>query len=147
MTRWMVVGSMCAVASCAAGPPGPAELALGQDACGSCRMTIVSGRTAAQIVAPGEEPQFFDELGCLRDRLRAAPLPAGAVIYVADHRTQAWVDARTALFTQTQTPTPMASGLLAHADAPSRDADPAARGGSPVAASAMFGSQERSAVP
>lgn len=146
MTRY-ALGTCLFAASCAAGPPGPAELALGQDACGSCRMTIVSGRTAAQIVAPGEEPQFFDEIGCLRDYLRHAAMPGDGVVYVADHRTGAWVSARGAVFTKTATSTPMASGLLAHADAASRDADPAAASGVPAATGTILGSKERSATP
>ncbi len=110
-------------------------------------MVIVSRLTAAQIAAPGEEPRFFDEIGCLRDDLGAATLPQGAMVYVADHRTGAWLDARQAVFTRTSLSTPMASGLLAHADAASRDADPAARQGDPVAAGTILGPSARSATP
>ena len=53
------------------------------------------------------------------------------MVFVADHRTGEWVDARRAVFTRTSIDTPMASGLVAHADAASRDADPAAAGGQP----------------
>ena len=73
---------------------------------------------------------FFDEAGCLRDYLGSHATPADAVVYVADHRTGEWLNARTAVFTKTSASTPMGSGLLAHADAASRDADPAAAGGS-----------------
>jgi copper chaperone NosL len=87
-------------------------------------------------VSPGEEPRFFDELGCLRDYLSlpSVTLPSGTMIYVADHRTGAWIDASRATFTRTATATPMASGLMAHAEAASRDADPAAHGGVAVTA-------------
>ena len=45
-----------------------------------------------------------------------------------------------ALYTEVPTlQTPMASHLVAHADAASRDADPAAAGGRTVAAAAIFG--------
>ncbi|MEP7118676.1 MAG: hypothetical protein ABI880_13890 [Acidobacteriota bacterium] len=75
---------------------------------------------------------IFDEIGCLRDYLAATPMAADAVAYVTDHRTGQWVPATEAVFTRTRTATPMSSGLLAHANAASRDADDAARDGSPV---------------
>lgn len=118
------------VSACASGPAPPAQVALGEDACAHCRMTLVSQSTAAQIARRGDEPVFFDEAGCLRDYLGSHATPADAVVYVADHRTGEWLNARTAVFTQTSASTPMGSGLLAHADAASRDADPAAAGGS-----------------
>ena len=146
MTRALLIASLCA-ASCAGAIARPAKIALGQDACAHCRMVIVSQATAAQLVAPGEEPRFFDEIGCLRDYLATAAVPPDAIAFVADHRTSAWVDARDAVFTRTAVSTPMASGLLAHVDGASRDGDPAARQGSSVAASAILGSHARSDTP
>jgi copper chaperone NosL len=117
---------------CAAAAHAPAAIRVGEDTCAHCRMTLLSTRTAAQIVVAGDEPVIFDELGCLRDYL-AAHAPSGeARIYVADHRTGAWLDAAAAVFTRTSIATPMSSGLLAHADAASRDAVAAARGGAAV---------------
>ena len=129
MTRSVLLAALV-VSACASGPAPPAKVALGEDACAHCRMTVVSQSTAAQIARPGEDPVFFDEVGCLRDYLGKHATPADAMVYVADHRTGSWVNARTAVFTRTSTSTPMGSGLLAHADAASRDADPAAAGGS-----------------
>jgi copper chaperone NosL len=120
---------------CAAATPAPAAVRLNEDACAYCRMTLVSVRTAAQIIAPGEEPLIFDELGCLRDYLAAHPVADNTRTYVADHRSGAWIDASSALFTQTPLTTPMSSGLIAHGDAASRDADPDARDGQPVSRS------------
>lgn len=125
-------------AACGSVTLAPAAVRLGEDACAHCRMTLVSVRTAAQIVAPGEEPLMFDELGCLRDYIGAHPVPAGARIYVADHRTGEWRDAASATFTRTSITTPMSSGLIAHANAESRDADPDARGGQPLAAAEVL---------
>jgi copper chaperone NosL len=110
------------------GAAGPVAIELGRDACSHCRMAIVSTGTAAEIVAAGEEPRLFDDLGCLRHFIAAASLPADAVVFVADHRTGVWVEARRAVFTSTSLETPMGSGLVAHADAASRDQDPTARG-------------------
>lgn len=129
MTRAILIAALV-VSACAGGPAQPAPVALGEDACAHCRMTVVSQLTAAQIARRGDEPVFFDEIGCLRDYLAGHAAPGDAVVYVADHRTGEWVNARTAVFTRTSTSTPMGSGLLAHADAASRDADPAAAGGS-----------------
>lgn len=123
---------------CAAATSGPAPLRLNEDSCAHCRMTLVSARTAAQIVAPGEEPVIFDEIGCLRDYLANHALAPGARVYVADHRTSAWHDAASAIFTQTSVSTPMSSGLIAHGDTASRDADPDADDGLRVDASAVL---------
>ena len=118
--------------ACAGGANGPVAIDLGRDACSHCRMAIVSTTTAAEIVAPGEEPRLFDDVGCLRDFVAAAPPAPDAVVFVADHRTGSWVEARRAVFTKTSLQTPMGSGLIAHADVESRDRDPAARGGEGV---------------
>ena len=144
MTRWVVIAALVIGGACAAGRAAPLDPVIGDDACAHCRMTIVSRATAAQIARSGDEPVFFDDLGCLRDYLLHQRAPDDAVIYVADHRSGAWVDARAARFTKTDTATPMASGLLAHADEASRGADPSAAAGTPVAARDVLKSPERS---
>ena len=127
------------LASCASGPPAPAVLEAGREACASCRMTVSEARFAAQIAARGEEPRFFDDVGCLRDFLRAEPARAGSVAYVADHRTREWADASRAVYTRIPgVATPMGSHLVAHKDAASRDADPRALGGSALSAADVF---------
>ncbi|MFO7691958.1 MAG: hypothetical protein R6V57_02615 [Vicinamibacterales bacterium] len=127
--------------ACEAGIPGPAALDTRNDACSECRMTVSSPRFASQLVAPGEEPRFFDDLGCLAAYLRDhANLPPGAVAYVADHRGGEWVAPGDAIFTIAPgLVTPMGSHVVAHASASSRDADPAARLGTAVDAVAFFG--------
>lgn len=134
-------------AACAAGAPRLANIRLGEDACAHCRMTVVSDKTAAQIVAPGAEPRIFDELGCLRDHLSDKPLGEDAVVFVVDHRTGGWIDARQAVFTRTSEHTPMGSGLVAHADAASRDADPAALHGAPVTAGFILQPPAKGSTP
>jgi copper chaperone NosL len=134
---------MCAlglwVAACVAEGVPPATLQAG-DSCAFCRMVVSDPRFAAQIVAPGEEPRFFDDIGCLANQLRIGPTSAVAVAYVADHRTRAWVRASQAVYTRVDAlSTPMGSHLLAHADAASRDQDPDARGGATVAATEIVG--------
>jgi copper chaperone NosL len=130
---WRLATALLLTAGCGpGGAPGPVAIDMGRDACRHCRMAIVSAATAAEIVSPGEEPLFFDDIGCLRDFVAAAPVARDAVVFVADHRTAAWVDARQAVFTKTTLQTPMGSGLVAHADTISREQDPAARGGATV---------------
>lgn len=133
--------------ACATGRPAPVDIRLGEDACAHCRMTVVSQKTAAQIVAPGAEPLMFDELGCLRNYLGEKPPGKDAVVFVADHRTGAWIDARQAVFTRTGEQTPMGSGLVAHADPSSRDADPAALNGEPVATGFILRSPATGSAP
>jgi copper chaperone NosL len=104
-------------------------------------MAITDARLAAQLVAPAEEPVFFDDVGCLAGHLRVkGPLRPGSMAYVADHRTKAWVEASRAVYTKVAgLEMPMGSHLVAHADAASRDADPEAKGGTPLQPSDVFG--------
>lgn len=129
----LIALAIVTAASCARGRPGPAGLDPRNDLCASCRMPVSDRRLSAQVVQSGEEPKFFDDLGCLRGHLSGRALSPRAAIYVADHRTGAWVPAEAAVYTRCPAvSTPMGSHLLAHSDASSRDRDPAARGGEPV---------------
>jgi copper chaperone NosL len=132
---------MAMVLTACAPAPGPAPLDTRNDACAECRMAISDARLAAQIVAPAEEPRFFDEVGCLRAYLKAHPqhLP-GATAYVADHRTGAWVPAVGAVYVRVPgLQTPMGGAILAHADAASRDQDDRAQGGTAMTPDEVFG--------
>jgi copper chaperone NosL len=104
-------------------------------------MAVSDPRFAAQLVAPSEEPRFFDDIGCLRDYLAATRSRSqGGAAFVADHRTKAWVPAARAAYTRVPAlETPMGSHVIAHADAASRDADPDAAGGSPLTPAEVFG--------
>lgn len=129
------------VMACASGTPPPAPLDTRNDACRFCRMAVSTQRFAAQLVAPSEEPTFFDDIGCLRDFLKQqGSLPPGTIAYVADHRTGEWVAAAEAIYTKSEAvATPMNSGLIAHRGAASRDQDQAARDGTPVPAADILG--------
>jgi copper chaperone NosL len=86
-------------------------------------MVVSETRTAAQLLAPGAEPLVFDDLGCLREYLTRATPPAGAAVFVADHRTREWVPAASAVFARVEgIATPMGSHVVAHRDRASRDA-------------------------
>ena len=126
--------------ACGVGTPEPEPLDTRNEQCASCRMSVSSAAFASQLVAPGELPRFFDDLGCLADYLKAGKAPAGASTFVADHRTKAWVRADRAVYTRVPgLETPMGSHAIAHADAASRDMDGDARTGAPVSAAELFG--------
>lgn len=132
MTRALLAVLVLMTAACATGPPEPVAVSLGHDTCASCRMVISSKTTAAEVLVPGEEPQFFDDLGCLQTALGAARPPEGTLIVVADHLTGDWIRLEEAVLTEVPgLATPMGSGLIAHPTAGDRDRDPDARGGRP----------------
>jgi copper chaperone NosL len=132
--------AVLALAACAAGAPAPAPLDTKNEQCAACRMAVSEARFAAQIVAPGELPRFFDDLGCLAAFLKTGQAPVDATTFVTDHRTGDWVAGERAVYTRvTGLATPMGSHLIAHADATSRDGDERAHGGTPVAADELFG--------
>jgi copper chaperone NosL len=138
--RFVLGGIGLALAACAGGTPQPAALDTRNEQCASCRMAVSDARFASQVVAAGELPRFFDDLGCLATWLKSAKAPAGAVAYVADHRTKAWVLADRAVYTRNPgLETPMSSHVIAHADTLSRDQDPDAKGGVPVGVGELFG--------
>jgi copper chaperone NosL len=103
-------------------------------------MLVSDLHTAAQLVAPGEDPLFFDDLGCLGRYLREHPPRPGAMVYVADHRTGNWVPAREAVYVlQPRASTPMGSHLLGYGSPASRDSDPVAQGGRATPVSEILG--------
>lgn len=103
-------------------------------------MTVSDLRFAAQIVAPNEEPRFFDDVGCLRDYLKAHPERSAATrVFVADFRSRNWIPAEQATYQESSIATPMGSGLLAFADArAAADATPT-RTGALLTADDVFG--------
>lgn len=131
---WMAL--LLSLAGCSS-TSTPVDLRDG-DSCAHCRMKISDARVAAQIAAPGEEPLFYDDIGCLARALAAGR--SSEFAYVADHRTGEWVPAATAVYTRVPSlETPMGSHIVGHADDASRQADPDAVKGSIVSAAEVFG--------
>jgi copper chaperone NosL len=125
--------------ACAAAQAPAASLQPGTP-CNYCRMTVSSQNVAAQIAAPGEDPRFFDDIGCLASYLREHPLTPGAVLYVGDHQTGKWIDARVAVYSRGDAiTTPMYSHIVAHADARARESDASVKGAKPLTAADVFG--------
>lgn len=140
MRRLALLACILTLVACD-GEQGPESLVMGQDLCVSCRMPVSDQTFAAQITSPGELPRFFDDPGCLADFIRSGKLKEkGAVAWVADHRTAAWVRADHAVYTRVPSlATPMNHRVVAHASTASRDSDPATRGGEPLALRELFG--------
>jgi copper chaperone NosL len=139
--RLAVLASMLVLAGCGSGPPPPVTLDARGDTCALCRMVVTAAGVAAQLVAPGEDPRFFDDIGCLASFLKEHPeQPAGAIAYVVDHRARTWVRADNALYTRVpDLDTPMGSHLVAHADERSRRDDGVTARGSAAAKADVFG--------
>ena len=113
MARAVIVSVFALLVACTSGELRPADLQPGT-ACAYCRMTLVDPKLASQIVAPGEEPRVFDDLGCLRAYIAEHPQSGQSAVFVADHSTGAWIPERAAVFTKDPAiPTPMNSHLVA----------------------------------
>ena len=123
---------------------GPPTLRLGRDECAACGMIIDEERCSSALLVERNglrEHLAFDDIGCIAHYLAAAAsLPRGAVVYVADHRTKAWVRADRATYTRVPgLATPMGSHIVAHESAASRDQDVDLRDGMPVGMEELFG--------
>lgn len=100
---------------------GPAEVKWDRDVCERCRM-VLSDRLYAAQIRGGEEGKKtkvyrFDDIGCAVLWLEQQPWrdDPRTEIWVNDHRTGAWIDARTAYYV-TGRITPMAYGVGAQSD-------------------------------
>jgi len=121
--RRLAVVTALTLTACAGGT-APVAVDPGHDTCRFCRMPVSQPTLAAQLVAPGEEPLFFDDLGCLREFLAEGARPPDAIAFVADHRTGEWVRTTEAVFAHVASlETPMGSHLVAHRDRDSQLAD------------------------
>lgn len=140
MPRSCVLLAIALMSLSCGGATGPVEVDTHNDRCAQCRMPVSNVRFAAQMVAPGEDPALFDDIGCLASYLQShTRLSRDAVAYVADHRTGEWTPAANAVFTRNPAlDTPMNSHVIAHASIQSRDADPAAGGGTDVSSRDLF---------
>ena len=75
-------------------------------------MMISSLDHAAQAVAPGEEPRFYDDRGCLAKDV--ASLPSDARLFVQLDTGAGWIEASAAFFAfPTNVKTPMGYGVTA----------------------------------
>ena len=118
-----VLVALVALAGCGRTDDPPPPIQAGTP-CAFCRMTISDGHFAAEVVAPGEEPRQYDDIGCLAGDLQKRPLPSRSRVFVADYATGALIPAGDAVYTRVESiETPMMSHIVAHATAAARDAD------------------------
>ncbi len=98
-------------------PLAPQEIHWDRDMCARCRMVISEKNYAAQVInKQTKEAYKFDDIGCVPLWFKEENIEwkDSAIIYVADTKTKAWLDARTAFYT-TDNVTPMAYGFAAYA--------------------------------
>lgn len=123
----MMAAWLLATPGCGSAALEPQPLPLDHVECASCRMLISSLDDAAQAVAPGEKPRFYDDRGCLAKD--AASLPSGARLFVQLDAGAGWIEAGAAFFAfPTGARTPMGYGVTAfRTEAESSRADHAGR--------------------
>jgi len=135
----IVITLVLALAACGESAAGPVPIEMGTG-CAFCRMAIADAHLAAEVVAPGEEPRQYDDIGCLAADLQKRGAPDRARAFVADYRSGTLVPAGDAVYSRADSiATPMGSHLVAHADAAARDADARTRGGARLTAREVFG--------
>ncbi|HEB82902.1 MAG TPA: hypothetical protein ENJ11_08565 [Gammaproteobacteria bacterium] len=107
--------------ACSGNDTGPVDVRLDRDACEHCRMVLSDPRFVAEIryFPPGKHSKVakFDDIGCAIAWLEDKPWKSDSKteIWVADHRTKKWIDARTATYVDAKS-TPMDYGLAAQSD-------------------------------
>lgn len=124
MARWPMLAVGLLLAACSGDPgTGPVEVKWDRDACARCNMVLSDRQHAAQVRRPAGDGtrglvKKFDDLGCAILWLDQQPWrdEAGVEVWVSDHRSGEWLDARRAFYV-TGRLTPMQYGLGAQADA------------------------------
>ncbi|MHC4577558.1 MAG: nitrous oxide reductase accessory protein NosL [Planctomycetota bacterium] len=114
----LAVVALCAgvLLGCGGAAPQPVELVLDEEACSLCRMAVSQRPFAAEAVARTGRADFFDDIGCLARWSRERAVPAETGLFVVDHETGDWLEARRAHYVRAdRLQTPMASGLAAFA--------------------------------
>ncbi|MBX7120311.1 MAG: nitrous oxide reductase accessory protein NosL [Gemmatimonadaceae bacterium] len=76
--------SVLVVAALACGGTGPRPVALGEDACAYCRMTVTDPRFAAEAVTRTGRVHVFDGIDCLAGWVRAAEPGTARALWVTD---------------------------------------------------------------
>ena len=126
MARWLwpglVASALLGLSGCSGDPgTGPAEIKWDRDACERCRMVLSDRHYSAQVrVFPeGKRSKVFDfdDIGCATLWLEEQPWKDDprTEIWVTDHRTGQWIDARSATYVKEKI-TPMEYGLGAQSE-------------------------------
>ncbi len=100
---------------------GPVDVRFDRDACTRCRMVLSDPRFAAEIryFPEGKRSRVakFDDIGCATLWLEHQPFrdDPKTEIWVADHRSRQWIDARSAWYVPLNS-SPMEYGLGAQSE-------------------------------
>ena len=122
--RWLMAGVLLLLLyGCSVDPGnGPAEVKWDRYTCERCRMVLSDRHFSAQVryLPVGKKRTkvlYFDDIGCATLWLEDKPWKddAGTEIWVTDHRTGEWIDARTAIYVKGKL-TPMEYELGAQSD-------------------------------
>lgn len=119
---WGVVllGAM-ALMACEAGPPKVRSPRWSKDTCHTCRMAVTEPPHAAQLVGPGTQVRYYDDLGCALKEQLSHSAPAEAKLYVLSPQSsseEVWLPASEVRFVgHAKTPmnygyTPASDGTL-----------------------------------
>ena len=87
-------------AACGSGGLGPVPVPVDKASCAVCGMLVSDPRTTAQAVAAGEDPRFYDDIGCAASD-RTLP-KTGTRVYVAAGDGTRWIGAEEAYFARVQ---------------------------------------------
>lgn len=88
----------------------------GKDICKVCRMAVSEKRPSAQLLGPGAQVRYFDDLGCAVNAMLRGSAPAQAKLYVlAPGGNEQWVEADKIRF-EAGVKTPMDYGYLPKQD-------------------------------
>ncbi len=105
---------LCGMLLAACAPGGPRPLALGQEPCTHCHMTIVQERFSAEAILPTGKVFAFDDVGCLADWLATAAEPPASVWVWSAIPGEGWLPAEEAVFIHSDSlRTPMGGNLAA----------------------------------
>ena len=115
--RRLALIAMALLAACRARVPEP--IALNEDQCGYCRMTISDARFGGEALLPTGRVRKFDSTECLLAWARATPAEQRGELYVIDlQHPGTFVHAATAGFLKDAVmKSPMGGSIVAFADA------------------------------
>ncbi len=114
--RFVLLALALLAAACRARKPEP--IALNEDQCDYCRMTIADARFGGEAVLPTGRVKKFDSAACLLSWVRATPPNNRGALYVIDlQHPGTFVPAETAGFLRDAVlKSPMGGSLLGFAD-------------------------------
>lgn len=102
-----------ATSGCAAQARSPEPVPIDRAECARCGMLISTEEGAAQIISPGEDTRFFDDVACLAAAWQNHPAAARAFVRL---HGGIWADVESTSFARPRSAhTAMGSGIVAFA--------------------------------